>query len=810
VSETPISWCTSSPLQAVVNRHDILRTAVAWEGLTEPVQVVWREAPLVVQELELDPNREASAQLLERFDPRHYRLDVRTAPLLRLNIAFDPSKNRWSMLLLLHHLIGDHTTLDVMEAEIGALLMGEGARLSKPPPFRNLVAQARLGLTPADHEAFFREMLGTIDEPTAPFGILDVHGDGTAIVEAHLELDSRLSARLRGRARTLGVSAACLCHQAWALVLSRLTGREQVVFGTVLFGRMQSGEGADRGIGLFINTLPIRIDVAEEGAELSVRRTQALLADLVRHEHASLVLAQRASAVAAPTPLFTSLLNYRHSAGAEASAKTVRAWEGVEVRSSEERTNYPLMLSVDDLGDDFRLTVQVHASIEAQCVCEMMHRALEGLVTALERTPAIPIRALDVLPHGERRLLVEQWNATRAHYPSERCVHELFEAQVARSPHALAVVQGTQSLTYAELNRRANRLARRLRALGAKPDARVAICAERSIEMVVGLFAVLKAGAAYVPLDPNYPADRLRHMLTDSAPTVLLTEQHLLREVLHGLTEGLPVVDLAGSFEEQHGENLEPAETGVTSAHLAYVIYTSGSTGKPKGVMVEHRNTVNFVCWSTSTFHAETLRKTLFSTSINFDLAVYELFVPLCVGATVVLTRDALALVQESLEVTLLNTVPSAMNALVDAGGIPETLQTVNLAGEALKRDLVERIFAKTAVKEVWNLYGPSETTTYSTALRMDRQTGFLRTIGQPVANTQVYVLGAHREPAPIGVVGELYIGGAGVARGYLNRPELTAERFVADPFSADPEARLYRTGDLGRWLVDGTLEFLG
>ncbi|WP_216847038.1 non-ribosomal peptide synthetase, partial [Granulicella sp. L60] len=386
-------------LQAVVDRHDILRTAVIWEGLSEPVQVVWRQGLLHVEEVALDPVAgDVAEQLYARFDPRHFRIDVREAPLLRLYIAFDSANDRWLMLQLLHHLVGDHTTLEVMESEVWAHLLGREASLPVPLPFRNLVAQARLGVSPEEHEAFFRGMLGDVDEPTAPFGLLDVRGDGSEIEEARLALGGDLARRLRAQARRLGVSAASLCHLAWARVLSNISERQDVVFGTVLFGRMQGGEGADRVMGLFINTLPVRIQIGAEGVEAAVRRTHALLADLLRHEHASLALAQRCSAVLAPAPLFSALLNYRHSPDAVPSEEALLAREGMKWLRREERTNYPFTLSVDDLGEGFSLGAQTPLSVGPMRMCEYMQTALESLAEALEISPATSVRALDVLP----------------------------------------------------------------------------------------------------------------------------------------------------------------------------------------------------------------------------------------------------------------------------------------------------------------------------------------------------------------------------------------------------------------------------
>jgi len=342
------------------------------------------------------------------------------------------------------------------------------------------------------------------------------------------------------------------------------------------------------------------------------------------------------------------------------------------------------------------------------------------------------------------------------------------------------------------------------------PDERVAICLERRLELIVALLGVLKAGGAYVPLDPAYPAERLGYMLEDSAPAVLLTQRHL-RGGFEVSSETRPILCLDSEgevWQQQPATNPQAAALGEKSRHLAYIIYTSGSTGAPKGVMVEHGNAVNFVHWGRSSFSDDALACTLFSTSLNFDLAIYECFVPLSAGTTIRLVRDVLD--QAPVDATLINTVPSAMNSLLEMNGVAESVRVINLAGEPLKNTLVERIFATTQAETVCNLYGPTETTTYSSWVSMRRGGGFASHIGKPIANTQIYILDEQGEPVPIGVRGELYIGGAGVARGYFNRPELSAERFLRDPFSREPGARMYRTGDLGRWLPHGDVEFLG
>ncbi len=424
-----------SALQSVIERHDILRTGVMWEGLPEPVQVVWRQAPLATEEVQLGEG-DAALQLREAFDPRRYRLDVRRAPLMRVVIADDRSQGRWLLLHLAHHLAVDHTTLEVVFGEVEAYLLGQQAGLRAPVPFRNFVYQARRGVGAGEHEEFFRGMLQDIEEPTAPFGWLDVQGDGGDIAEARVLLDGSLSRRIRERARAAGVSAASVCHLAWAQVLSRLTGREEVVFGTVLFGRLQGGKGAEEGVGLFINTLPLRLSIGEQGAREALRTTHERLGQLLRHEHASLALAQRCSAVGAPLPLFTTLLNYRYSRAQQSTAEQQRAWEGMRILGGEERTNYPLGLSVDDGGDVFTLTAQVRAEESPQRICGLMREALSGSGGSSGASAgAADWSSWRYCPQQERELLLSEWNRTEVEYPSQRCIHELFEEQVRRTPH---------------------------------------------------------------------------------------------------------------------------------------------------------------------------------------------------------------------------------------------------------------------------------------------------------------------------------------------------------------------------------------
>ncbi|RWO15662.1 MAG: amino acid adenylation domain-containing protein, partial [Mesorhizobium sp.] len=814
-------------VQQLVDRHDILRTAFVWEGLSSPAQVVWRRAPLQVTEVELDAcDGSGAAELRRRFDPRRHRIDLGRAPLLRFVIAREPGSGRWLLLELQHHLIGDHTTLEVMHAEVRAVLGGQAHELAAPQPFRNLVAQARLGVDAKAHEEFFQEQLADIDEPTMPFGLNEVRGDGSGIGEARRMLPQALNDRLREQARRLGVSLASLCHLAWGQVVARSSGREQVVFGTVLFGRMHAGAGADQALGLFINTLPVRLDLDGTGVEASLRTTHARLSELLAHEHASLAQAQRCSGVAAPAPLFGALLNYRHNTpAAMTGCGPDDVLAGMEWLGGEERTNYPLTLSVEDYGEALGLTAQVVEPVSADRVCGYMQHVLEQLAEALEHAPNTPVRDLDILPAAERTYLLEDLNRTAAAYPSQRCIHELFEAQVRQAPEAVALVHEDERLSYGELNARANRLAHHLIGLGVKPDQPVAICLERSPAMVVGVLAILKAGGAYLPLDPAYPCARLRQVLADATPRLLLADAAGRAALGAEALADVSVVDLetaTPAWAELPACDPEPRALGLTARHLAYVIYTSGSTGTPKGVMVEHAQIARLFEAAQDWYGFTEDDVWCLFHSISFDFSVWELWGALRYGGRLILVPSNIArsapdfheLVFKS-GVTVLNQTPSAFKAFMDVecqSNVRNRLRYVIFGGEALESSILKPWYERhpDAVPQLINMYGITEAIVHVTYRPLNQSdtsnSGSL--IGKRIPDLRLYLLDGHGAPVPFGAVGELYIGGAGVARGYLNRPELTAERFIASPFVEGD--RLYRSGDLARYLPDGNLEFLG
>ncbi|WP_260963317.1 non-ribosomal peptide synthetase, partial [Pseudomonas citri] len=516
-------------VQGVIDRHDILRTALRWQGLPQPVQVVHRQAQLPVVTLECFPGEDALQILRDNTDTHHLRLDLQRAPLIAAYIICDEPRGQWLLALLDHHLVSDNVTLRLIMLEIQAILAGQADSLPPSQPYRNFIAQAA-SVSQADHEAYFRGLLADVDATTAPYGVLDVRGNGAGIKRAVKHLGDELSAQVHRTARRQGVPTSVLFHAAWGLVVAATSGRDDGIFGTVLSGRSQGTAGADHALGMFINTLPMRIRLQQNTVGDIVRDAYQQLSELLTHEQASLALAQRCSAVDASLPLFTVILNCRHGDLVNASGENLEDMgeqEGMQFIASETRTNFPIEIAVANVGSGFSLTAQSITGIDPQRIAAYLAHAVAALVDALEQSPERLASSLDVLPASERQLLLDDFNHTATDFGPAQPIHHLFEAQVQANPDAVALVCEDRQLSYRQLNRRANHLARQLLDLGVQPDQRVAICAERSLEMIVGLLGVLKAGAAYVPIDPAHPAERMAFMLQDSQPRALLTQSAL-------------------------------------------------------------------------------------------------------------------------------------------------------------------------------------------------------------------------------------------------------------------------------------------
>ncbi|XXY54891.1 amino acid adenylation domain-containing protein [Sorangium sp. So ce269] len=842
--------------QALAERHPILRTGFVWEGVARPVQVVRTRAAIPVARHDLRglaaaEREQALAELLAA--DRRAGFDLLKAPLMRLTLV-QLEEDAFCFINSHHHLLLDGWSFALLLREAllvyQALVRGTIPELPRPRPYREYLAWVQ-AQDEAVAERFFRGALAGFRAPTSiPLEAAPgagAAGDGAfPFAEQELRFSRAETEALAACARGLRVTVNTLVQGAWALLLSRHSGEPDVVFGATVSGRPPELPGSEAIVGVLINSLPVRVRVDEhEPLAAWLSRLQERNSELRQHEWTPLSLVQRWSEVPGGRSLFDTLVVFdsypgddEDEGGGRRDARDVRVRAlpppGV-VREAGAlltagRNNYPLSLIVDpsrELGlilcyERRRLAHDAAASLLGQC---------RALLEAMAARPRARLAELPLVSGAERRRLVSEWNATATDFPPAACVHELFEAHAAARPDALAVACEATALTYGELDRRTNQLAHRLRALGVGPEDRVVLCIERSAEMIVALLGALKAGAAYVPIDPKFPRERLRAVVEDSGARVVVTQERWAG-AFDEPGPALLFLDrdadaLAAEPDAPLGalnalDALDALDARARPDNLAYLIYTSGSTGRPKGVAVEHRHLVNYVRGVLARLPlAEGGGMALVST-VAADLGHTSLFGALCSGRTLhilsearIFDPDATAEYMSRHGVDALKIVPSHLAALLEAARPERVLPTrcLVVGGEASSWELIDRIRSLSPGCTVVNHYGPTETTVGSLTWQVDPaggRSGATVPIGRPLPNTQAYVLGVNFEPVPVGVPGELYLGGAGVTRGYHGRPELTAERFVPDPFGGAPGGRLYRTGDRARLGADGAIEFLG
>ncbi|MCT8285390.1 non-ribosomal peptide synthase/polyketide synthase [Xanthomonas translucens pv. translucens] len=808
-------------LDQVIARHDILRTGVVWQHLRVPVQVVWRQATLPRRVHVFDSPDPATA-LQHWMHAPEAALRLQQAPLIHAHLADDPATGRWLLGLQHHHLAMDHTTLELLIEEVRAHLAGQQHQLPAPLPFRDFVAHTLAGVSAQEHQAFFTKMLGDIKAPTAPFGVFAPVRNLESLQHLRQELSTTLAHGVRAQARRHGVTAASLFHLAYALLLARSSGRDEVVFGTVLFGRMHASVGVDRVLGMFLNTLPIRLGGCGPTVTQALHHTQQALARLFHHEHAPLALAQRCSAVDPTLPLLNAMLNYRYAGGSNVLGDEAHPQHDVlrEVQhiDAQERTHYPLAVSVDDRIADggFSLDVQCLEQIGSERVAALLLQTVQALVHALEHAPETVLHALELLP-AEERARLQRFNTTATDLDGTGYLHRQIEVQAQRTPHAIALVEGHEELSYAALEASANQLAHHLIALGVVPESRVAVCLPRSIDLIVALLAVLKAGAAYLPLDSDVPPARLDTMLADARPRVLLAHRETAALLVQCDDRHSVLLDADAALWAC--ASTQAPTVALHPQHPAYVIYTSGSTGKPKGVINTHAAIDNRLQWMQQELQLQPEQRVLQKTPVGFDVSVWELFWPLRVGARLVLAepgghKDPSYLIDliEQARIDAVHFVPSMLRAFLEAlpDGACASLRRIVCSGEALPADLAREARERLPHARLYNLYGPTEAAVDVSVWQCTEADTHSVPIGRPIANTQLHVLDAQRQRSPIGVAGELQIAGVQLARGYLGRPDLTAERFIPDPFAEQPGQRMYRTGDVARWRADGALDYLG
>ncbi|WP_106804296.1 non-ribosomal peptide synthase/polyketide synthase [Pseudomonas sp. S5D5] len=794
----------------VLARHDMLRTGFVWQqDQTLPLQAVYRVAGLPFAEYDWQalPDQHAALDALSE-STRAQGFVLEQAPLLSLKLV-RTGVDRFHLIFTNHHILLDGWSRAQLFGEVLECYAG------RPLPalqghYRDYIGWLQAQESAAS-EAFWKDQLGTMQEPTR---LARGAGSNPSAAKGSyaLALSIAQTDQLKGFAQTHKITLNTLVQAAWLLLLQRQTGQDTVVFGATVSGRPAGLPGVEQQVGLFINTLPV---IATPSPMLWVgewlQQVQALNLSLREHEHTPLFDIQRWAGTSGAA-LFDTLLVFENYPVSTALAEGAPAGLTFSNVQNFEQTHYPLTVLLGAgaaLEFDFSFDMQSFGDDEIRQLAESFQHLLHNLTSVTPRR----LGELPSLTDAVRRQVVEGWNATKRDYPHGRWVHQLFEARALALPEAPALRFNEATLSYTELNSRANRLAHRLIEAGVGPDVLVGLAVERSIEMVVGLLAVLKAGGAYVPLDPEYPRERLAYMLEDSGVKLLLTQAHL-REQLP-IPQGLETLVLGDSAFEAYSD-VNPG-IALDGENLAYVIYTSGSTGQPKGAGNRHSALLNRLQWMQEVYGLDVSDTVLQKTPFSFDVSVWEFFWPLMTGSRLVVAapgdhRDPAKLVRliNAEHVTTLHFVPSMLQAFLQDPAVAtcNTLLRIVCSGEALPVDAQQQVFAKLPQAELYNLYGPTEAAidvSHWTCVDEGRDAV---PIGRPIANLGCYILDSNFEPVPVGVLGELYLGGVGLARGYHRRPSLTAERFIAHPFIKGE--RLYRTGDLARYRENGVIEYAG
>ncbi|HWS86557.1 MAG TPA: amino acid adenylation domain-containing protein [Pyrinomonadaceae bacterium] len=822
----------AAAIQDVVQKHEILRTNFHYlPGMLTPLQVLADRREVQLQTRDLSGISSAAQEMeVESLwaAAGHRGFEWEHGALLRatlLRLAAD----RHLLLLTLPSLCADRTGLQNLVGEIVNAYerrAGGGVEASgEPLQYVDLSEWLNELLEKEDTELgrqhWRQQDLSALNEINLPFGRTPSEGGGFAPQKFCTTIDANLTARIESVARQYETTPAVVLLSCWQILLHRLSGRQEIVLGLVQQGRKY--DGLEAALGLFAQTLPVSVQVPAHSTFVEVLgRAERATQDAAKwQEYFSWEEAGRDKGRQAGH----GELAYQFEQAAVAPVRSAAGLRFSTLREQVCTAPFRLKLSCLSGGGALLTEWQYDAGRYTRADVERLGRQYLTLLAGLTRTPQARVCDVEVVGGKERQQLLVEWNDTGTRHQQLGCLHELFEQQAQRTPAAPALSFEGEELSYAELDARANQLAHHLRALGVGPESLVGVMLERSAEMVVAILAVLKAGGAYLPLDPEYPQERLSFMLADSGAQVLLTQSRLAARIAP-VGEAVRVVAL----DDAELLSKQPADAvtvgGMTAENLAYVIYTSGSTGRPKGVMISHRSILNRLLWMVETGGFDASDRTLLKTSVSFDASVWELFVPLLSGGVLVVARPGgqqetryLRDVVGQERVTTLQLVPSLLRAVLEEpelGAHWAGLRRLYCGGEALGADLAERLRREVPGAQVCNLYGPTEASIDATAWPLTSgETGEGResevvTLGRPIANVQVYVLDAGGRLLPAGAAGEIYVGGAGLARGYLRRAGLTAERFVPHPYSERGGERLYRTGDLGKWDAQGRLHYLG
>ncbi len=809
----------------IIRRHEVLRTTFYTEN-DQTIQRIESATTFTLHQVDLstiaEEKREAKGQQLAN-EEASLPFDLARGPLLRATLI-QLNQAEHVLLITVHHIVSDGWSMGIFYRELASLY--EAFSNGKPSPLPELPIQygdftvwqkewlqgrrleKQLGFWKEKLRGFVTLELPT-DKPRLPMQTFD--GARHTVHLPHELIES-----LQSLSRSEGATLFMTLLTAFQSLLHRYTGQDDIVVGTPSANRNYT-EIEDL-IGFFVNTLVMRTNVSGNPVLRDLlKRVRKDSLDVYAHQDLpfeKLVEALQPERDQSRNPIFQVLFALQNVPDRHLELSGVK----LNIMEMEEtKTKFDLELYLSEKAEGLKCTFMYNTDLFNASTIERMaghyQIVLESIVADIDQK----LSDLPLLTKAEQNQILVEWNKTKIDYPEDKCVHELFEEQAEKIPDAIAVFFKDQKLTYKELNSRANQLARYLRTRGVGPGVMVGLYIERSMEMVVGLLAIIKAGGIYIPLDPSYPMQRITYMLEDSEAAVLVTQESLIEQLP---ASGLEVVRVDSDWTEIEHEQTDNLTTSSGPEDLSYVIYTSGSTGKPKGVGIPHRALVNFL-WSMKREPGLTERDVLLSvTTLSFDIAALELFLPLIVGAKIVLVgrdvaMDAHRLIAELVGrgVTVMQATPATWRLLLQADWKGSPNLKVLIGGEALAEELANELLPRCA--ELWNMYGPTETTIWSTIWRVasDRERVL---IGRPIANTQVYILDRNMQPVPVGVSGELYIGGKGLAREYLKRPELTSERFVVNPFQNFPRngdnasTLIYKTGDLARWLLDGQIECLG
>lgn len=807
-------------LNEIIKRHEILRTSFKMiDG--QPVQFIEKTIDLKLPVIDLSNFSESEKDKeVERYidELGQTVFDLSQAPLLKVCLL-RRKEDLHLLLVCIHHIITDGWSMEIFAKELTTIY--EAFVAGNPYVLPQLPVQY------ADYTVWQREWL----KEEAQNKLLSYWKKQLNNAPTHLELPTdrprpsnqtfhgdvysiflseNLSYQLKKISKEEGVTLFMTMLAAFKILLARYTGNEDIVVGTPVANRDRSE--IENLIGFFVNTLVLRTNLSGHPSfhELLSRVRKVVLE---AYEHRELPFEKLVTEIQPErdlsiTPLFQVMFIFNSPKVKSSDSKSLSI--GTPLPLSNKTAKYDLTLYVLEREKDLVVTFEYNTDLFELSTIRRMSEQYLCLLKEVVKNIHRPISEINILTEEEQQKL-SKWNSTDLDYPKEYCIHHIFETQVEQTPDSIAIEFKDQHITYIVLNNRANQLAHYLKKLKVGPEVLVGIYLDRSIDMVVSLLGVLKSGGAYVPLDPSFPDERIAYMIKDAGVSVLLTHQNLLEKLPENQAR---VVCLDRDCLQIAKENSDNPDSGCTPQNIAYVIYTSGSTGKPKGVAVQHASLVNFLSSMQRTPGLTAKDTMLAVTTLSFDISALEIYLPLIVGARVILAdkeeasngRRLIELLKQS-EATVMQATPATWRMLLDTGWQGNDSLKMLCGGEALSRTLANELLEKGG--ELWNLYGPTETTVWSAVLKVEKNDGPVP-IGFPIGNTKIYILDSNLQPAPLGAFGELYIGGEGLARGYLNKPELTAEKFLPDPFSKKPGARLYRTGDVARYLPDGKIEFSG